>query len=110
TASTRVLWDDRPRRSSGLSANAHPSRHPELLREPRVSPLPLLQRGALGVDLLKCAARQKDRIRDERLSEIDDRATALVVVVVSDGTLTVAAEDEDRPVVSSRYHSSFVRD
>ena len=35
--------------SSGVSANARPSRHPELLREPRVSPLPLLQLGALGM-------------------------------------------------------------
>jgi hypothetical protein len=90
--------------------NAHHSRHPELLREPRVSPLPLLQLGALGIDLLECAARQKDWIREERLAEIDDRATALVVVIVPDDSLMVAAQDEDRPIVSARYHSSLVRD
>ena len=94
----------------GVSANARPSRHPELLREPRVSPLPLLQLGALGVDLLECAVRQKDWIRDERLSEIDDGATALVVVIVPDDSLMVAAQNDDRPIVSARYHSPLVRD
>src|SRR5262249_16929600 len=92
-----------------IRERARRSRHPELLGEPRVSPLPLLQLGALGIDLLECAARQQDWIRDERLSEIDDCPPAFVVVVVSDGSLMVAAEDEDRPVVSSLYHSPFVR-
>src|SRR5262249_50235509 len=99
----RVRWDDRPRRSSGVTANARPSRHPELLREPRVSPLPILQLDALGIDLLDVAMLQPDSISAEGRAKVDD-GPFVIVVVVADLALVPAPEDQHRSVVALIHH------
>ena len=80
-----------------------PSRHAELLGQPRVLALPLLELGALGGDLLKGATREEHRGRGERLPEVDDRAAGFVVVVVADCPRVLAAEDQHRPVLTTVY-------
>src|SRR5262249_9171109 len=86
-----------------LSTNARRSRHPEVLREPRVSSLPLLQLGALGIDLLDGAMLQPDSIRAEGRAKVGD-GPVVIAVVVAGLALVPTPEDQHRPVIALLHH------